>query len=212
MFGTSIYKNAALGITTCLLLIGCAPQTEDPSAATPVEDPQAAFLAQFAAYCGQSFEGTVVHDDSQDELWQQRLIMHIRDCAADEVRIPLHLGNDRSRTWVVSETDTGLSLQHIHLHEDGTADAVSPYGGHTVAAGSATRQAFPVDEASKTLFGQHDLLASQQNTWTLSFVDENTFSYALSRPGRLFEVQFDLTQPVATPPAAWGYKENHEAD
>ena len=31
------------------------------------------------------------------------------------------------------------------------------------------------------------------------------FVYELSRPdGRLFQVEFDLTQPVVLPPAPWG--------
>jgi hypothetical protein len=46
------------------------------------------------------------------------------------------------------------------------------------------------------------------NTWSLSFPDAQTLSYQLSRPGRLFEVQVDLSQPVPLPPPAWGYAED----
>ncbi|MEX1222430.1 MAG: hypothetical protein WEA82_10005 [Idiomarina sp.] len=188
-----------------VLLLGACDQTSEPNAGVS-GNVQQQFLANITAYCGKAFEGEVVSDDTDDSVWQQRLVMHIRDCVADEVKIPLHVGEDRSRTWVISETDTGLQLQHIHLHEDGTPDATSPYGGHTNEPGTANQQAFPVDEASKTIFAANDLIASQKNTWTITFIDDNTFSYKLSRPGRLFEVHFDLTKPVAVPPPAWGYE------
>ena len=50
----------------------------------------------------------------------QRLVMHVRDCSADEVRIPFWVGEDHSRTWVVTRTETGLRLKHDHRHEDGS--------------------------------------------------------------------------------------------
>ena len=30
--------------------------------------------------------------------------MHVRDCSERELRIPFHVGDDRSRTWVVTRT------------------------------------------------------------------------------------------------------------
>lgn len=188
-------------------IAGCQPAAESAPTqpAQAVASAQQAFMQQFSAYCGQAFVGQVMVDDSNDPVWQVPIVMHIRDCAPNEVKIPLHVGDDRSRTWVISTTATGLQLQHIHLHQDGSPDAVSPYGGHTIDAGTATTQQFPVDEASKDLFAEHSLLASQQNTWHAGFPTPTSFSYKLTRPGREFEVHFDLTQPVPVPPPAWGY-------
>jgi hypothetical protein len=31
-------------------------------------------------------------------------------------------------------------------------------------------------------------------------------AYELTRPGRKFRLEFDLTQPVPAPPAPWGHK------
>ena len=132
--------------------------------------------------------------------------MHVRDCTRDTVRIPLHVGDDRSRTWVITRTATRLRLKHDHRHQDGSEDVLTQYGGDTVDAGSAARQEFPVDAESKALFTRENRQVSNTNTWAIEVEPGRVFVYELSRPGgRLFRVAFDLTQAVATPPPAWGY-------
>jgi hypothetical protein len=54
---------------------------------------------------------------------------------------------DRSRTWVITRTATGLRLKHDYRHTDGTPDALTMYGGDTVGPGTAQRQSFPADAA-----------------------------------------------------------------
>ena len=97
------------------------------SACQPTEtlNPQHVFFDRFLGYCGQSFAAHIVEDDQPSEAWNQPLVLHIRDCEADTLRMPLHVGEDRSRTWVLQRTEKGLNFQHIHLHEDGSADAVA---------------------------------------------------------------------------------------
>ncbi len=63
------------------------------------------------------------------------LVMHVRECSDAEIRIPFFVDDDRSRTWVLSRTDTGLGLKHDHRHEDGTEDSVTQYGGDTAHTG-----------------------------------------------------------------------------
>ncbi|RUO63052.1 hypothetical protein [Pseudidiomarina insulisalsae] len=186
---------AATALFATLFVAACQPQAETP---------HDAFLATFKPYCGNAYAANVVTDNQPSAAWQQELVVHIRDCEKDTIRMPLHVGEDRSRTWVLTHTGQGIDFQHIHLHEDGTPDAISPYGGHTAAAGAANRQAFPVDEASKALFIANGLDVSTANTWIISF-DGDTMYYELSRPGREFVVAVDLSQPIAEPPAAWGY-------
>ena len=185
----------ALAGTAIIALSAC--QVPEPT-------PQDQFFAAFEPYCGNSYAAEVVADNQPSEAWQQELVVHIRDCEANTIRMPLHVGEDRSRTWVLTRTEKGLDFQHIHLHEDGTPDAVSPYGGHTIASGDAQMQAFPVDDASKALFVENGLEVSTTNTWILSF-DGDVMYYELTRPGREFVVAVDLSQPIAEPPAAWGY-------
>lgn len=190
-----------------LVMIGtlgaCAPAANNSNADLVAE--QSAFMQQFQPYCGQAFRATIVQDNQPSPAWDHPLVVHIRDCEDNVVRMPLHVGDDRSRTWVLTQHPGYIDFQHIHLHEDGSADAVSPYGGQTLASGSATIQAFPVDDASKALFIENGLDVSVANTWTIQFVDAQTMSYKLSRPGRIFEVQVDLSQPIDLPPPAWGY-------
>ena len=177
----------------------------------PVERPSAqdAFFAQLQALCGQAFAGTVEVDrpaaPGNDAFAGKPLVMHVRDCGDDTVRIPFHVGDDRSRTCVVTRTPTGLRLKHDHRHEDGTPDAVTLYGGDTLHAGTAVRQEFPVDDASIAMFEREGLAASVTNTWAMELQPGGHFTYELARPGgRLFRVRFDLDGPVAPPPPPWG--------
>lgn len=188
-----IHATAALGL---LGLAACSP----PPTRSASDD----LFAQLSQYCGQAFEGRVTSDDPRDDDWAaQTLTIHFRDCSNIQLRVPLHVGEDRSRTWVITREMDGLRLQHDHRHEDGSEDAVSLYGGSTIAQPVDGRAEFPADEFSKNLFEREGIAASVANIWSLTLTDE-TLVYALDRPERHFEASFDLTQPVDAPPAPWG--------
>jgi hypothetical protein len=169
------------------------------------------FLARLASHCGQSFAGRIVANEPvqpSDPFDGKTLVMHVRECAPGEVKVPFHVGDDHSRTWVLTRTETGLRLKHDHRHEDGSDDAVTMYGGDTAAPGSPLRQEFPVDEFSVGMFEREGLTASVTNTWAMEIEPGQRFLYELARPGgRLFQVEFDLATPVATPPTPWGHAE-----
>jgi hypothetical protein len=169
--------------------------------------PADAFLAAIARHCGQAYAGRITANEPaapNDPFDGKTLVMHVRDCAPGELRIPFHVGDDHSRTWIVTRTVDGLRLKHDHRHEDGSTDTLTMYGGDTVAPGSATRQEFPVDADSRALFKREGLEASVGNTWAIEIDPDARFAYELARPGRRFRVEFDLTRPVPIPPAAWG--------
>jgi hypothetical protein len=130
--------------------------------------------------------------------------MHVRHCTPGELRIPFHVGTDRSRTWVLTRTGAGLRLKHDHHHEDGSPDLLTMYGGDTTGPGTATRQEFPADAESKALFERQGLTASLANVWAMEVEPGRRFVYELARPGRLFRVEFDLSRPVPAPPPPWG--------
>ncbi|EKE81451.1 hypothetical protein A10D4_10251 [Idiomarina xiamenensis 10-D-4] len=93
------------------------------SACQPKNTPQDHFMTQLAKHCGKAYVGQVVSDNLQDTAWaSSRIIMHVRNCSAQQIEIPLHVGDDRSRTWVITRLDDQLSLQHVHVHEDGSPD------------------------------------------------------------------------------------------
>jgi len=170
-----------------------------------------AFFTGLLALCGQAFEGRMTTNDPADAaMGAQRLVMHVRECKDDEIRIPFHVGADRSRTWVVTRTASGLRLKHDHRHDDGSSDVLTMYGGDTAAPGSATRQDFPVDAESIALFIREGRAVSTTNTWTIEHRKGRLFAYGLARPAagnnpaRRFRVEFDLTKPVPAPPAPWG--------
>ena len=192
---------AIAALFACLALAACAPK---PAAAVA---PQDAFLANLRALCGQAFAGVVETDvpaAPDNDAFAGPLVMHVRDCNDETVRIPFHVGEDRSRTWVVTRTATGLRLKHDHRHADGSADAVTMYGGEVATSGTPQRQEFPVDAESQELFRAEGLSASTTNVWAIEVHPGQLFAYELARPGRMFRVEFDLTRPVEAPPAPWG--------
>jgi hypothetical protein len=188
-----------------VMLLACSPAADTPAVQSETggaeivaaQAPADAFVARLNTLCGQTFEGKVVTDDPLDaDFASQRLVMTVRDCSAAEVRIPFHVGEDKSRTWIVTRTDTGLRLKHDHRHEDGTEDLLSQYGGDTSDAGTAGRQEFPADAFSKDLFEREGNPASVDNVWAMEANDQ-VFAYELRRPERFFRVEFDLAAPVA---------------
>lgn len=188
-----------------------AAPADATEAAAPEAQPADAFLAALATHCGQAFAGRIIANEPKsnepDAFEGQALVMHVRGCDAPEqgLRVPFHVGDDHSRTWVLTRTDAGLRLKHDHRHEDGTPDEQTMYGGETATAGTAVRQEFPVDEESIELFGRTGADVSTTNTWAMEIEPGSRFLYELARPGgRLFQVEFDLTTPVAEPPAPWG--------
>jgi len=179
----------------CAVAVACAPKAAPP---------QAAFVDALAAQCGKAFAGRLVSTDDADMGFAaETLIMEVRACSAEEIRIPFHVGADRSRTWVITKTGDGLRLKHDHRHEDGSPDPVTMYGGDTVGAGTASRQEFPVDPYSIELFTREGLSASVTNVWAVE-ATATLFAYELKRETRFFRVEFDLTKPVAGPPPPLG--------
>lgn len=171
----------------------------------PPPSPQNAFFAQLSELCGQSFEGRVVTTDAADaQFASQRLVMHVRECTSREIRIPFHVGDNRSRTWVLSRTENGLRLKHDHRHENGEADVLTQYGGDTDAEGAAVRQEFPADAYSRDLFVTNNIPQSVANVWAIEVHPGRIFAYELRRPNRHFRAEFDLTRPVPAPPPPWG--------
>lgn len=191
----------------CLALLGsaCSTLTPDPAADGPPADD---FFRNLAALCGKAFAGRVVVDtppsQGPDPFAGKALVMHVRECDGDTLRIPFVVGEDRSRTWVLTRTPDGLRLKHDHRHEDGSEDALTMYGGDTVDAGTSQRQTFPADDESRALFTREKREVSLTNVWAMEIEPDRRFVYELARPGRLFRVEFDLSQPVPAPPPPWG--------
>lgn len=163
-----------------------------------------AFFDALRALCGKAFEGKLAASNAKVEGFEGRLVMHVRQCSDSQLQIPFHVGDDHSRTWIITKTGSGLSLKHDHRHKDGSSDTSTMYGGHTVDAGWSQVQSFPADAYSKALFVKTTIPQSINNVWQM-FVYPDTFSYRLIRESREFRVNFDLRTPVPLPPTPWGY-------
>lgn len=162
--------------------------------------PADAFFEGLARLCGQTFSGQVVTGDEADAAFRKaELVMTVTGCTDREVRIPFRVGEDRSRTWVVTRLPDGrLRLKHDHRHPDGIEDELSQYGGETQDPGAADLQRFPADAFSIALFTRTGRAVSNANVWSLGLTPQ-VFTYELARPGRLFRVAFDLTRPAQAP-------------
>ncbi|MGI4818601.1 hypothetical protein [Brevundimonas sp.] len=159
---------------------------------------QDAFFANLSTLCGQRFEGKVINPGPTDgDFAGKRLLMHVRDCEANEIRIPFWVGDDHSRTWFITRTDNGLRLKHDHRDPDGTTHTLHWYGGETTQDGSPKRQEFPVDQESIDLFTANDASVSNTNVWAVEVHPTQTYVYELRRANRHFRVEFDLTKPVS---------------
>ncbi|KAA5801082.1 hypothetical protein F1654_13600 [Alkalicaulis satelles] len=169
----------------------------------------AGLIEGLSALCGQSFAGSITSpDDPRDEAFAGRdLVMHVRECFEDEVRVPFHVGDDHSRTWLITRLDDGrLRLKHDHRKEDGSEDVLTQYGGETVMPPAGARADFVVDTFSQELFVREGIPESATNIWIMELT-ETAFYYRLTRENRFFEVTFDLTEEVDTPPTPWGWED-----
>lgn len=179
-----------------LLVTSCA------SRAPELPSDQARYWTGLQSICGRAFEGRVVEAPAGDTTFtNRRLVMHVRECGGDSMRIPFVVGDNRSRTWVLHRTANGLRLKHDHRHEDGHPDSVTWYGGDSRGPGTATRQEFPADSFTAALIPR-----ATTNVWTVEIEPGQRFVYALRREGtdRRFRIEFDLTRPVDPPPPPWG--------
>jgi len=196
----SLSRRPEMIQSRALLIITALVVQAPVGAGAIAQDGADAFLAALRAHCGKAYVGRVINPQPSDSAFtRQRLVMHVRACG-DTVRIPFHVGEDRSRTWVFTRTSSGVRLKHDHRHVDGSEDAITQYGGDSRAGGTASRMEFAADSATAAL-----IPAARTNVWTVE-VTATRFVYQLAREGteRRFRVEFDLTAPVAAPPAPWG--------
>lgn len=204
-----------LALLIPVALVACrsdpARDADHASPAMAMHGPSDAFFHNLSTLCGKAFAGRVDVDRptpaGSSPFAGRRLVMHVRECTDDTLRIPFVVGDDRSRTWVITRTPEGLRLKHDHRKFDGSDDPVTMYGGDSTDEGTATRQVFPADEESRALFAREDREVSITNVWAMEIEPGQRFVYELSRPGRLFRIEFDLTETVDPPPPPWGWRE-----
>ena len=173
----------ALSIALAMLAL-CAPQQGE------VE-----LFEELRKLCGKSFAGVTDFTATADDPFRgARLVMSVDSCEENEIRIAFAVGEDRSRTWILTRHGDRLLFKHDHRKADGTPDEITMYGGWAAGDGTSTRVRFPADEQTAKL-----IPAAATNVWTLE-VDPATrrFVYFLERDGKpRYRAVFDLSKPIA---------------
>ncbi|MGJ8761542.1 MAG: hypothetical protein ACSHXA_13435 [Polaribacter sp.] len=163
------------------------------------------FWDVLATHCGKSYEGEIVAGGKEgDGFTGEKLVMHVRSCEENTIRIPFFVGDDKSRTWVFTmDKDNLIQLKHDHRHKDGSEYKITQYGGMSSNVGLANLQVFPADKQTADL-----IPSAATNVWWVT-IDETSFTYNLRRIGseRYFSVKFDVTKEIETPSAPWGSEE-----
>lgn len=186
----SIVRNASAAVPVAVLFAGCVLAGSSRSM-PPAHD---AFFTALQEMCGSSFRGASVEAPAGDTLYTGRpMVIEVRECTDERVAIPVRVGDDASRTWMIAREGGGLRLTHIHRHADGTEDDNSRYGGVTLQPGSSWRQDFPADA-----FSIEQVPGRATQTWTLELWPGQVLDYSLHRvaTGLRYRFRFDLTQPI----------------
>lgn len=161
------------------------------------------FWQQLKQHCGKTYEGTITSGaTANDAFTGKRLIMHVLSCSDDQLLIPFNVGENRSRTWILTKKMDKIELKHDHRHEDGSKDVVTMYGGTSTNSGLPGIVMFPADQQTV-----QTIPAAATNIWWMT-INQNTFTYNLRRIGsdRLFTVTFDVTKPIEKPLPSWGWE------
>lgn len=181
---------------TILLLLFCLPFI-----CVSQTIPSVDFWNNLKTHCGKSYEGTITAGGKEgDGFVGEKLIMHVSSCSENNIRIPFFVGENKSRTWVLTlQKDNRIQLKHDHRNPDGSEEEITQYGGLSSNVGLPNLQMFPADAETTAM-----LPAAASNVWWIT-LDEKEFSYNLRRIGsdRVFSVVFDLTKEVENPGAPW---------
>lgn len=160
------------------------------------------FWNKLKDHCGKSYEGIIVEGGKEgDGFTGEKLVMHIRECGDNEIRIPFHVGDNHSRTWILTMDENHIiTLKHDHRNADGSEEKINFYGGVSTNTALDFVQFFPADQNTCDM-----LPMSSTNVWFFT-IEEDSISYSLRRMrnNKLFSVRFDTSKEVETPPAPWG--------
>ena len=167
------------------------------------ESPAKQFWNKLQSHCNKAYEGVLELPKEDKDFGGKKLTMHVRSCTKEEIKIPFFVGEDRSRTWILTYKKGRIHLKHDHRHKDGSEDDINFYGGVTTNPGQEGIQIFSADERTQRM-----IPAASTNVWWIT-LNDSIFTYNLRRLGtdRVFKVVMDVTSPKPIPEAPWGWKE-----
>lgn len=199
---------------TLLLLSACGGEEKEDFYSRQPNTIYDEFMNNLREQCGNAYAGELTEEPEGDDMLDgdEQLIAHFTVCEPDEdvVKIAFHIETapgewDRSRTWIFEQSPRGISLRHDHRNPDGSSAENTMYGG-------PSRGLLNVD-------GNRMEFVSVERTeesgiargWRVLIEPGEHYVYGTYRvQDWSWRVDFDLTEPVETPPAAWGQEENTE--
>ncbi len=184
----------------CSILFAAPTSAGTEASSSPSDD----LFSVLVSLCGKVFSGEMTFpEDGLDAFAGKKLVAKIEQCSDTEVRVPFHVGEDESRTWVFTKLSTNetsqIELKHDHRHKDGTPDEVTMYGGMSKTTRLSSfdqsleralyQQSFPADKYTQQLIPE-----ASTNIWTVSINQSlDTLTYYLSRHGKpRFEAKLKL--------------------
>lgn len=151
------------------------------------------FFNKLKSLEGKTFYGKAIYMPDTlkpNDFWGKELKFTVQHTKTSELRMPFQVGENKSRTWVLTKTKSGIQLKHDHRHEDGSLDSITNYGGDSdLKLSTALAQYFPAD-----LFTSKLIPAASTNRWIMQFSeDKKKFYYILERNNILrFKAEFNL--------------------
>lgn len=161
------------------------------------------FWQNLSHHCGNAYGGEITRKPEGADLLDGRefVVIHFRECGDEELRLPFHVEGldgewNRSRTWVIFHHGGHLELRHDHRDPDGAEEENTWYGAFTadVVGGGLTEF---VRENSSGI----------QTGWRIEIEKDERYTYGTIYDGNYgWRLDFDLTNPIETPPAPWGFE------
>lgn len=148
---------------------------------------------------GRAYSGRMTYPDDPNHPMNQPMRIEFIKVSEDQIRVPLAVGDDTSRTWVLTRRGESVELKHDHRHADGSPDDVTNYGGVDSYRLLGSQLIFPADEETAALLPE-----ASGNVWSLRLSPNGqTLTYYLERDGKpRFEAVFDLSQELSALPKA----------
>lgn len=186
------FLTSSLFVLAATTLSSCGPKA--PSDVQNV-------MQDLSSLCGQTFEGQVTSGDPQDEDWRAvTLVLGPISCPSEtKIVMPLAVGENKSRTWFLTQQDQMIEFRHQHLLKNGDIDPVSDYGGFSenfAETASRWKVEFPADEKTVKIFNETGLQVSTTNVWSFDHIRGEALNYELNRENRHFRAEFDLKRPL----------------
>ena len=181
----SFGRNVVVSASAMLAFAACGSPT--PSF------PQGAFWDALEPACGTVLPGEMLSNASSDRDWRRRGVsLDVTECSSEGMRMVVQVGNDRSRTWILTQAADGIDFRIERA--EGTGPGVSGYGGVSSEGADAMRQVFPADEVTKEMFSERGLALALENVWSLTIDPEaGDLVYEVERISGGRKIRFDLS-------------------